>query len=78
MSSAAWRLAGIGFALLLLLAAGVGGGAWFAAGHYRPLLNTANSELSTAKAACSNLEALAGEQGRKLGWPVNCAVSACK
>lgn len=47
------------------LAAGTG--AWLSARHYRPLLDTANSELSTAKAGRDNLEALAGEQGRKLG-----------
>lgn len=54
-------------ALLLVLVLGAAGGAWFSAGHYRPLLDTANSDLSTAKAGRDNLEALACEQGRKLG-----------
>ncbi|KAA0943669.1 MULTISPECIES: hypothetical protein [unclassified Pseudomonas] len=67
MSSAAWRLAGIGLAVLLLLAVGAAGGARLAAGHYRPLLDTANSDLSTAKNGRDNLEVLAGEQGKKLG-----------
>lgn len=67
MSAATWRATGIGLALVLLLVAGTALGIWLAAGHYRPLLDTANSDLSTAKAGRDNLEALAGEQGRKLG-----------
>ena len=67
MSAVTWRAPGIGVALVLLLATGTGLGIWLAAGHYRPLLDTANSDLSTAKAGRDNLEALAGEQGRKLG-----------
>ena len=67
MSPAAlkWTVAGV--LALLLLAVGAAGGAWLSAGHYRPLLDTASSELATAKAGRDNLEALAGEQGRKLG-----------
>ncbi|PUA43664.1 hypothetical protein C5U62_22705 [Pseudomonas protegens] len=38
-----------------------------AARHYRPLLDTAQEALATAKAGRANLEALAGEQGRRLG-----------
>lgn len=70
MSMAAWRLIGIALVLVLLLVAGTGMGIWLAAGHYRPLLDTANSELSTAKAGRANLESLVGEQGRKLGEQV--------
>ncbi|AZD01407.1 hypothetical protein [Pseudomonas chlororaphis] len=51
----------------LLIAAGAGLGAWLAAGHYRPQLDAAQDDLATAKAGRANLEALAGEQGRKLG-----------
>lgn len=67
MTAGAWKLTGIGLALALLLALGAAGGVWLAACHYRPLLNTANTGLVTAKQARDNLETLAGEQGRKLG-----------
>jgi len=63
----AWKLTGIGLALALLLVLGASGGAWLAACHYRPLLDTASTDLATAKLARDNLETLAGEQGRKLG-----------
>ena len=54
-------------AVLLVLAVGAGTGVWLAARHYRPLLATASLSLVYTKAARDNLEALAGEQGRKLG-----------
>lgn len=54
-------------ALALLLVLGVAGGVWLAAGHYRPLLDSASIGLATSKQARDNLETLAGEQGRKLG-----------
>ncbi len=58
---------GIGIALFLLLATGVRLGIWLAAGYYRPLLDTANSDLSTAKVGRDNLKALAGGAGQKVG-----------
>lgn len=67
MSAVAWRMVGLGLAFALLLTAGAGIGAWLAADHYRPLLDTANRNLATATAGRDNLESLAGEQGRKLG-----------
>lgn len=67
MSAGAWRVAGILLAVVLVLVAGAALGAWLASRHYRPLLDTAQEALSTAKAGRNNLEALAGEQGRKLG-----------
>lgn len=67
MSPAALKLAATCLAVTLLLALGAAGGVRLAVGHYRPLLDAANSDLSTAKAGRDNLEALAGEQGRKLG-----------
>lgn len=67
VSPVAVKVALAGVLALLLLAVGAAGGAWLSAGHYRPLLDTANSERDTAKAGRDNLEALAGEQGRKLG-----------
>lgn len=67
MTSGAWKLAGEGLALVLLLVLGAAGGVWLAACHYRPLLDTANTGLATTKQARDNLEILAGEQGRKLG-----------
>ncbi len=67
MTPEAWKLTGVGHALALLLVLGAAGGGWLAACHYRPLLDTANTGLATAKHARDNLETLAGEQGRKLG-----------
>lgn len=67
MTPGAWRLTGIGLALVLLLVLGAAGGAWLVACHYRPLLDTANTGLATAKQSRDNLETLVGEQGRKLG-----------
>lgn len=67
MTAEVWRLACLGLSLVLLLTLGAAGGAGFAAHHYRPLLDTANTDLSTVKLARDNLETLAGEQGRKLG-----------
>lgn len=67
MTLGAWKVTGIGLALVLLLVFGGAGGAWLAACHYRPLLDTANTGLASAKQARDNLEVLSGEQGRKLG-----------
>ncbi|BCQ70136.1 hypothetical protein PEQA60_41260 [Pseudomonas sp. Eqa60] len=67
MSAGAWRVVGILLAVVLVLVAGAALGAWMASRHYRPLLDTAQEALATAKAGRNNLEALAGEQGRKLG-----------
>lgn len=61
------KLATLVLAVILLLGLGSGGGAWLAARHYRPLLDTASTNLATTKAARDNLEALTGEQGKKLG-----------
>lgn len=66
MTSWTWKLTGSGLALALLVL-GAAGGAWLAACHYRPLLDSANTGLATAMQARDNLEALAGEQGMKLG-----------
>lgn len=52
---------------LLLVVLGAASGVWLAAGHYRPLLDAANTDLVTTRSARDNLEALAGEQGGKLG-----------
>lgn len=54
-------------AILLAMVVSAAGGVWMAARHYRPLLDIANTDLANAKSARDNLEALAGEQGRKLG-----------
>lgn len=67
MSAGAWRVVGILLAVVLVLAAGATLGASLASRHYRPLLDTAQTDLATAKAGRDNLEALAGEQGRRLG-----------
>lgn len=67
MSAGAWRAVGVLLAAALVLSAGAALGGWLVARHYRPLLDTAQEALATAKAGRNNLEALAGEQGRKLG-----------
>ena len=67
MTPVAWKFAGIGLALALLLSLGAAGGVGLAANHYRPLLDTSNANLAKTKLARENLEELAGEQGRKLG-----------
>ena len=61
------KLIGLGLAVALLLLLGAGGGVWLAAWHYRPLLDVANGDLVSAKAARDNLVTLTGEQGRTLG-----------
>ena len=66
MTVESWRLASLGFSLVLLFALGIAGGCWLADRHYRPLLDTANTDLAKTKLVRDNLEALAGEQGRKL------------
>lgn len=63
----AQNLIGLALAVTLLLVLGAGGGAWLAARHYRPMLDAANINLATTRSARDNLEALALEQGRKLG-----------
>ena len=67
MTVDAWRLASLGLSLVLLFTLGAAGGCWLADRHYRPLLDTVNTDLATAKLARDNLETLAGEQSRKLG-----------
>ncbi|MDD1150418.1 hypothetical protein M5G25_19240 [Pseudomonas sp. TNT2022 ID357] len=67
MNAGAWRAAGIPLAMVLVLALGAALGAWLTSRHYRPLLDIAQVDLATAKAGRDNMEALAGEQGRKLG-----------
>ena len=63
----AQKLAGLVLVVILLLVLGGGCGAWLAARHYRPLLDAANTNLVTTRSALDSLEALAVEQGRKLG-----------
>lgn len=60
------KLTVIALALGLLLVLGTGIGAWLATYYYRPLLDTANTELMTAKLVRNSLEELAEQQGRKL------------
>lgn len=61
------RLAAVLLGCVLLVGLGGVGGVWLAAGHYRPLLDQANGEVSTCKAARDNLSGLAAEQGKALG-----------
>ncbi|WP_448678990.1 hypothetical protein [Pseudomonas nicosulfuronedens] len=66
-----WKFLAVVLAVLLLIAAGAGLGAWMTAGHYRPQLDAANKENGQCVAARSNLEELAKEQGAKLGELAN-------
>jgi len=61
------RLAAFLLGCVLLAGLGGAGGVWLAAGHYRPLLDQANGEVSTCRAARDNLSGLAQEQGKALG-----------
>lgn len=61
------KLIVLGLVVVLFLGLGGSAGAWIAARHYRPLLDTANTDLANTRSARDNLEALAGEQGKKLG-----------
>lgn len=63
----AQKLIGLVLTVILQLVIGAGAGAWLAARHYWPLLDTANTNLATAELARGNLETLAGQQGKKLG-----------
>jgi len=71
MTGFQWKAAGLVLAALLLVGAGAGLGVWLAVGHYRPQLDQASQDLTTCRAARGNLEALAQEQGAKLGDLVN-------
>ncbi|MBD8493259.1 hypothetical protein IFU05_09705 [Pseudomonas syringae] len=51
---------------LVLIGLGGGVGVWLAAGHYRPLLDTAGTELATCRSTSNNLFALMEEQGRQV------------
>ncbi|MDU4250839.1 hypothetical protein [Pseudomonas sp.] len=61
----------VALAVLLLLCAGAGVGAWLAAGHYRPQLDATAALLVMCKTARGNLEELTKEQGAKLGELAN-------
>ncbi|MFK3641923.1 hypothetical protein [Pseudomonas protegens] len=67
VSVGAWRAVGVLVVAVLVFAVGAALGAWLASRHYRPLLDAAQGDLATVKASRDNLEALAGEQGRKIG-----------
>lgn len=54
MSATAWKGAALLLAVLLLAAAGAGLGAWLAAGHYRPQLDTAQKQIADSSAAVAS------------------------
>lgn len=54
MSATAWKGTSLLLAVLLLLAVGVGLGAWLAAEHYRPLLDTAQQQIADSSAAVAS------------------------
>ena len=66
-----WKAAALVLTGLLLVAAGAALGGWLAAGHYRPQLDAANGARGQCLAARESLQALAEEQGAKLGELVN-------
>lgn len=55
----------IGASLLIL--AGMLVGAWATTGHFRPLLDAEQNQVSSCNAARDNLAGLAKEQGKALG-----------
>ena len=61
------RLATVLLGCALLIGVGGAGGIWFAAGHYRPLLDLANEQATACVAARDNLSGLAAEQSKALG-----------
>jgi len=61
------RLAAVLLGCALLIGVGGAGGVWFAAGHYRPLLDLANEQATACVAARDNLSGLMAEQGKALG-----------
>ncbi|MCG8907310.1 hypothetical protein [Pseudomonas sp. DP-17] len=52
--SAGWKAGALVLAVLLLVAAGAGLGAWLAAGHYRPQLATAQKQIADSSAAMAS------------------------
>lgn len=63
MSGRMLRLAGASLLILLCIAVGT----WATTSHFRRLLDDAQGQLAGCKGARGNLEALATEQGQKLG-----------
>lgn len=61
------RLAAVLLWCALLIGVGGACGVWFAAGHYRPLLDQANGQATACVTARDNLSGLAAEQGKALG-----------
>lgn len=61
------RLLAYLFGSILLIGLGGAGGVWLAVEHFRPLLDTANGNLTKCQTARGNLETLTTEQGLKLG-----------
>lgn len=62
-----WSVVAVLATALVLIGAGGAAGVWLAAGHYRPLLDAAGTDLVMCRSVTGNLEALAEEQGRKVG-----------
>lgn len=54
MNDLAWKGGALALAVLLVLTAGAGIGAWLAAGHYRPQLVTAQQQISDSSAAVAS------------------------
>lgn len=61
----AWVLRLTGAGLLLLL--GMAVGTWVTTSHFRPILDAAQGQATTCKAARDNLTGLVTEQGKALG-----------
>lgn len=57
------RLVGAG----LLIVTGLLAGAWVTTGHFRPLLDAEQDQVTSCKAARDSLAGLATEQGKALG-----------
>lgn len=57
-----WKPLALVLAVLLMVVAGAGLGAWLTVGHYRPQLDQAAQDLTACRAARGNLESLVGQQ----------------
>ncbi len=61
-----WKPLALVLAALLMVVAGAGLGAWLTAGHYRPQLDAARSDLVACRAALGELESAVAEQVRQV------------
>jgi len=69
--TAAWKLAAIALAAVLLIGLGAAGGAWLSSERYAPQLKVQADKLTACTIGRDNVLALVTEQGAKLGELAN-------